>query len=131
MDENRETSELSAHESGADRPEKAESRTTGVNGTEESDCAIVPVNQPNKGEPSEGGLSAEVGEERVRTKENISQTHTNPTQGGEKGVSQGLAGVRQAARARKGERFTALLHHLTPELLRASFYALKVGLRQE
>ena len=70
-------------------------------------------------------LNAEAGEGRAQTKENISQTHTNPTQGGKKGVSQGLAGVRQAARERKGERFTALLHHLTPELLRDSFYALK------
>ena len=125
MHENRETSELSARASGADRPEKAKSRTTGVNGTEESDCVIVPVNQPNKGEPPRRGLSAEAGEGEARTKENISQTHTNPTQGGKKGVSQGLAGVRQASRARKGERFTALLHHLTPELLRSSFYALK------
>jgi group II intron reverse transcriptase/maturase len=33
--------------------------------------------------------------------------------------------VRQAARERKKERFTALLHHITPELLRESFYALK------
>jgi len=40
-------------------------------------------------------------------------------------VSQGLAGVRQASRVRKGERFTALLHHLTPELLHSSFYALQ------
>ena len=125
MHENRETSELTARGSGAARPEKAESRTTGANGTEGSDCAVVPVNQPNKGEPPGRGLSAEVGEERARTEENISQTHTNPTQGGKKHVSQGLAGVRQAARARKGERFTALLHHLTPELLRASFYALE------
>ena len=69
--------------------------------------------------------NAEAGEGRAQTKENIGQNHTNPTQGGKKGVSQGLAGVRQAARERKGERFTALLHHLTPELLRASFYALK------
>jgi RNA-directed DNA polymerase len=70
-------------------------------------------------------LNAEAGEGRAQTKENIGQNHTNPTQGGEKGVSQGLAGVRQTARERKGERFTALLHHLTPELLRSSFYALK------
>jgi group II intron reverse transcriptase/maturase len=125
MHENRETSELSVSGSGADRPEKAESRTTGMNGTEESDCAIVPVNQPNKGESPRGGLNTEAGEGRVRTEENTSQAHTNPTQGGKKGVSQGLAGVRQAARTRKGERLTALLHHLTPELLRASFYALK------
>ena len=70
-------------------------------------------------------MSAAAGEGRARTEENISHPHTNPTQGGKKHVSQGLAGVRQAARARKGERFTALLHHLTPELLRGSFYALK------
>ena len=125
MHENRETSELSARGSGADRPEKADCRKTGANGAEESDCAVVPMNEPNKGEPPKEGLNAEAGEGRARTKENISQAHTNPTQGGKKGVSQGLAGVRQAARAKKGERFTALLHHLTPELLRASFYALK------
>jgi group II intron reverse transcriptase/maturase len=40
-------------------------------------------------------------------------------------VSQGLSGVRQAAKARKQERFTALLHHVTVDLLRDSFYALK------
>jgi len=125
MHENRETSELSVRESGADRPEKAESRTTGANGTEGSDCAVVPMKQPNKGEPPGRGSSAEVGEGRARTEENTSQAHTNPTQGGKKHVSQGLAGVRQAARARKEERFTALLHHLTRELLRDSFYALK------
>jgi RNA-directed DNA polymerase len=125
MHENRETSELSARGSGADRPEKAECRNTGANGTEESDCAVVLMNEPNKGEPSKEGLNAEAGEGRARTKESISQAHTNPTQGGKKGVFQGLAGVRQAAQARKGERFTALLHHLTRELLRASFYALK------
>jgi len=33
--------------------------------------------------------------------------------------------VRRAARARKGEKFTALLHHVTTGLLRGSFYALK------
>ena len=47
-----------------------------------------------------------------------------PTQSG-KSMSQGLDGVRQAARARKQERFTALLHHLNVGLLRESFYALK------
>jgi hypothetical protein len=40
-------------------------------------------------------------------------------------VSQGLGGVRQVARERKQERFTALLHHLTVDLLRESGYALK------
>ena len=40
-------------------------------------------------------------------------------------MSQGLAGVRRAARAKTGEKFTALLHHVTIDLLRDSFYALK------
>jgi retron-type reverse transcriptase len=40
-------------------------------------------------------------------------------------VSQGLRGVREAAKERKQERFTALLHHLTVGLLRDSFLALK------
>src|SRR5208282_262616 len=47
-----------------------------------------------------------------------------PTQTGKR-MSQGLHGVRQAARARKQERFTALLYHLNVALLRESFYALK------
>ena len=40
-------------------------------------------------------------------------------------MSQGLRGVRKAAKERKQERFTALLHHLTVGLLRDSFYALQ------
>ncbi len=40
-------------------------------------------------------------------------------------MSQGLGGVRQAARTRKQERLTALLHHLNVGLIRESFYALK------
>jgi group II intron reverse transcriptase/maturase len=40
-------------------------------------------------------------------------------------VSQGLAGVRKAAGNNKEMKFTALLHHLTVELLRESFYSLK------
>ena len=87
---------------------------------EESDRAIVPMNQSNKEEQS----SAEAGEERVRAKENIVQSNTSPTQSGER-VSQGLSGVREAAKERKQERFTALLHHVSVDLLRDSFYALK------
>jgi RNA-directed DNA polymerase len=68
--------------------------------------------------------SAEGAEGRPLTKENTHQSSTQPTQDGER-VSQGLAGVRRAAKARKGEKFTALLHHLTIGLLRDSFYALK------
>ena len=87
---------------------------------EKSDCAVVLVNQPNKG----GKPSAEAGEGRAQTWENIVQSHMHPTQSGKR-MSQGLDGVRKAARERKQERFTALLHHLSVELLRDSFYALQ------
>jgi group II intron reverse transcriptase/maturase len=40
-------------------------------------------------------------------------------------VSQGLDRVRQAARQRKKEKFTALLHHVSVDLLRDAFLALK------
>jgi len=80
---------------------------------EESDCAVVPMKQSNK----EAIASAEVAEGRAQTKENDAQPGTSPTRSGER-VSQGLGGVRQVAREKKQERFTALLHHLTVELLR-------------
>jgi len=78
------------------------------------------MNQLNK----EGQPSAEAGEGRARAKENIVRSHTSPTQSGER-VSQGLSGVREVAERRKQERFTALLHHVTVDLLRDSFFALK------
>jgi hypothetical protein len=78
------------------------------------------VNPSNKEEQS----SAEMGEGRAQTKENIGPCSTSPTQSG-KSVSQGRVGVRQAAKERKQERFTALLHHVTITLLRDSFYALQ------
>ncbi len=58
------------------------------------------------------------------TKENTVESNTRPTQSGER-VTQGLQGVRERARNNKQERFTALLHHVTPGLLRDSFQALK------
>ena len=57
-------------------------------------------------------------------KENIVQSHMRLTQSGDR-MPQGLDGVRKAARERKQERFTSLLHHLNVDLLRASFYALQ------
>ena len=81
---------------------------------------MVPVNRPNKdGEPS-----AEGEEGRPMIKENANQPHTSSTQS-ETSVSQRLEGVRKAARENKETKFTALLHHMTVDLLRESFYALK------
>lgn len=67
---------------------------------------------------------AEVAEGRPVTKENDVESNTQPAQSDKK-VSQGFHGVRERARRNKQERFTALLHHVTPILLRDSFYALK------
>jgi len=99
---------------------KAESHKADTHALEESDRAILSMNQPNKEERS----SAEAGEKRARAKENITQSNMSPTQSGEQ-VSQGLNGVREAAKNRRQERFTALLHHLNVDLLRKSYYALK------
>jgi len=119
MHENREISSAPwSHDQG--RSAKAMNRTADMHVLEKSDCAVIPVNQPNK----EGQPSAEAGEGRAQTKENIVQTRMRPTQSGKR-MSQGLYGVRKAARERKQERFTSLLHHLNVGLLRDSFYALK------
>jgi len=69
-------------------------------------------------------------EGRAQTEENIAESHMSPTQSG-KHMSQGLRGVWEVAMERKQERFTALLHHVTVNLLRDSFFALKRELRQE
>jgi RNA-directed DNA polymerase len=119
MHENREIS-CTSWSADQDRSAKAINRKADANVQEKSDCAVLPVNQPNK----ERQLSAEAGEGRAQTQENIGQSHMRPTQSGKR-MSQGLPGVRQAARERKQERFTALLHHLSVGLLRDSFYALK------
>ena len=73
------------------RSAKAINRTADMHVLEKSDCAVVPVNQPNKG----GKPSAEVGEGRARAVENIVQSHMLPTQSGNC-MSQGTGGVRQA-----------------------------------
>jgi group II intron reverse transcriptase/maturase len=122
MHENRETSSPTAGKKGSPAGE-GESRKTGMNGGEESDRAVVPMKSSNKAEEQQAE-AAEVMEGRARTEENTSQTHTPPAQDG-RGVSQGLAGVRQLARERKKEQFTTLLHHVTQDLLRASFHGLK------
>ena len=72
------------------RSVKATSRNADMHVPEKSDCAVLPVNQPNKG----GQLSAEAGEGRAQTKENIAQSHMHPTQNGKR-MSQGAHGVRQ------------------------------------
>ena len=90
MHENREISEASRSHQDRDRSAKAKSRKADMHASEKSDRAVVPMNQPNKGEC----ILAEVGEGRARAKENIVWSYTSPTQSGAR-VSQGLSDVRQ------------------------------------
>jgi RNA-directed DNA polymerase len=120
MHENRETSETPAAKPGGRAVGEGNSRTARMYVPEESHDGIVPMNHSNKDKRP----LAESEEGRPSIKENAGQPHTYPTQSG-KGVSQGLAGVRKAARENKEMKFTALLHHLTVDLLLESFYSLK------
>ena len=91
-----------------------------MHGREKSDSAIVAVKPTNKAVPT----AAEPVEPRVGAKGNARQQSTHRTQGRER-VAQALERVRQAARQRKKERFTALLHHISIDCLRMAFFALK------
>ena len=91
-----------------------------MHGPEKSDSAIVAVKPANKA----GQPAAEWVEPRAGTEGNAGQPRTRRTQSRDS-VSQGLDRVRHAARQRKKERFTALLHHVTVDLLRESFLALQ------
>src|SRR5881409_2760527 len=87
---------------------------------EKSDPAIVAVKPTNKA----GQPAAELVEPRAGAEGNVSQQSTGRAQ--YRGtVSQALARIRQAARQRKKEKFTALLHHISIDLLDEAFSALK------
>jgi retron-type reverse transcriptase len=91
-----------------------------MHGREKSDSAIIAAKPPNG-----AGLPAEEGvERRAGAEGNAGQDHTHRAQDRES-VSQGLDRVRHVARTRKKERFTALLHHVDVERLRAAYSALK------
>src|SRR5258708_452129 len=86
----------------------------------ESYSGVVPTKQPNKG----GRPPAEVVEERPLVKENTEQSNQCRTQRRGNG-SNGLERVREAAKKDGKVRFTALLHHVTIDLLRDSYNSLK------
>jgi RNA-directed DNA polymerase len=71
-----------------------------------------------------GRPAAEPVERRAETKGNANQQNTRRARDRES-VTSALERIRQAARLRKKERFTALLHHVSVDLLRFAFLALK------
>ena len=91
-----------------------------MHGGGESYSGVVPAKQPNKG----GRPSAEVVEERPLAKENTEQSNQCRTQSRESGPN-GLGRVREVAKKDGEVRFTALLQHVTVDLLRDSYHSLK------
>src|SRR5215216_5797678 len=91
-----------------------------MHGREKSDLAILAAKPAN----NDGQPSAELVERRAGAEGNAGQDRTRRAQD-RASVSQGLDRVRHVARQRKKERFTALLHHVTPDLLRTAFFALR------
>lgn len=91
-----------------------------MNGREKSDPAIVAAKLANDAVSA----AEELVERRAGAKGNASGQSTHRTQGRES-VSKALERVRTAARERKAEKFTALLHHIDDELLRGSFNAIQ------
>ena len=82
---------------------------------EKSDSGIVAMKPMNKA----GRPAAELAEPRPGTKGNADQQSTHRTQSRAR-VTQALDRVRKAARQRKKEQFTSLLHHMNVDLLRTA-----------
>ena len=85
-----------------------------------SDPSIVPWKRPNR----PGRPGAEAVEGRGGAKGTAGQQSTGRTQSRET-VSQALACVRDVAKRNRRERFTSLMHHMTPDLLAWAFQQLK------
>jgi RNA-directed DNA polymerase len=91
-----------------------------MNEPEKSDPPIVAAKLANKS----GGSDTESVEPRGGAKGNTPEPHTHRTLSRDS-VSPGLERVRERARQGKKERFTALLHHVTVDLLRTSYLKLR------
>ena len=96
MHENREASETPVGHEDSGPAGEGDSHTARMHVAEESDSGIVPMNHSNQ----DGKPLVESEEGRPLIKENTCQSGTHPTQSGAR-VSQGLAGVRRAAREGK------------------------------
>jgi len=116
-----------AEQSAAGGLGKARGRTPDIDAGEKSDARVVPTNDSNNGAASKTGPT-EGREGRRAAKRNAEQSSAPRTQSRTR-ASTGLNGVREVARAHKASgkevRFTALMHHITPQLLIESFLQLK------
>jgi len=90
-----------------------------VNAREKSDRPVLPVKLPNK----PGVPGAEVVEGRSLRKGNAA-SKTRPGHSAGQGAPSALSRVRRIAQQDKDARFTALLHHVDIDRLRAAYWAL-------
>src|SRR5260370_5838109 len=104
----------------AGREEKGMSHKSSMHGGGESYSGVVLTKQQNKS----GQPPAEVVEGRPLTKENTPEPNSRRTPRRGSGHS-GLERVREAAKKDKKLKFTALLHHVSIDLLRDSYDSLK------
>jgi len=94
-------------------------RTPSMHDHGESDSPVVPAKSPNK----PGSPGAEAVEERGLAKGNTA-SKTRPGRSAGTDAPSALERVRQAATLDKEARFTALLHHVDVDRLRAAYRAL-------
>lgn len=87
---------------------------------EKSDLPTVPTKPANKADQS----AAESVEGRGKTEGNAGLQSTVRTQS-RVAVSQAQARIREAVKRNKSERLTALLHHMTVDVLRGGFFSLQ------
>jgi RNA-directed DNA polymerase len=99
---------------------EGEEPTPMMHGCGKSDAAIVASKPLNEAERS----AEEAVERRAAIKGNADQQSTSRTPS-RTDVTQALDRIRRTARESRKERFTALLHHINPDLLEAEFFALK------
>jgi len=91
-----------------------------MHGREKSDGRVVPVKLPNN---AQGGVAEAVEERRPAKGNAVSETRSGPSAG--QGALSGLGRVRRVAQRDKEARFTALLHHVDVDRLRAAYWALE------
>jgi RNA-directed DNA polymerase len=91
-----------------------------MNGRRESDSRVVPAKLANKA----GVPAAESVEGRRLDEGNTDRQNALRTQGREVCASSALGRVRRVASKDRDARFTALLHHVSVECLRAAYRAL-------
>ena len=89
-------------------------------GKEKSDLLIVPEKQANNaGNPAAESVEGSGGNKRNAEEQNTDRTQSRGS------VSQAQARIREAVTRNRGEKLTALLHHVTIDSLRWSFFQLR------